>query len=562
MKKIYGLIVASLIATAPVVAQNVVDCDFTSISSNITTNTTLSASTLYRLEGCIHVTTGVTLTIPAGTTIMGMKSNSTPGTLIIDKGATLTASGTSVNPIVFTSDQTPTNRGYGDWLGLVIEGKATNNVSGGIISIENRACSIEGGVASGANDADNSGTLEYIRIEYAVYPLTLLSVGNGTTINHIQASYASRDAFQFLGGTARAKSLVALNAKENDFVFNYGNRSKIQQALGLRLDAAANYGTAPNSNGVLIANNDDAGSSYAGTPQTRPILDKFTLLGPAYCGGTGLSSNFKNAVLAYHNAKLGMYHSVLSSWPTGFRIEDATTLTNATASPQLLKFEANSFDNNTTDYSHNGTWVTGSCASDMVNWMTNVGACSQRYNEFSPGSLGYDASICADYCDNNIPSFVMSGSDLGSTQYANITDLNGDAFFTTSSYRGAFDATTDWTEDWTVFCPQEKDYCPAERRVGGTTGINNKSLAQDNGLVLSPNPVSGITYAEFTTEQAGNVTVNIINSVGQVVRTISKDAGEGKQRIAVSTEGLSSGVYIMSVDLAKGKAVHARVVVK
>ncbi len=548
---------ASLIGTAPAMAQHEVTCDFTAITSNITTNRTLSASTLYRIEDCIHVTSGATLTIPAGTVVMFKKAVNAG--LTIDKGAYLIVQGTSGSPVVFTSDQQPSFRNPGDFSGLLINGQATNNFSSNAMTTENRTCNVDAG---GTNDNDSSGVVKFLRIEYAEHGLSLASVGSKTVIENIMVSYPEKSAYEFWGGTARAKRLIALNAIENDFVFIYGNRSKVQQALGLRLNAGSNYGTAPNSNGILISNNDNAGSSYAGTPQTRPVLDRFSLLGPAYCGGTGLSSNFKNAVLAYHNAQLGMYHSVLSSWPTGFRMEDASTLTNATASPQLLKFEANSFDNNTTDYSHNGSWVTGGCASNILNWMTNVGGCSQRYNEFSPGSLGYDGSICDDYCASNIPSFLVSGSDLGSTQYANISELNGDAFFVTSSYRGAFDATTDWTSNWTAFCPQSVNYCPSERRIGGTTGINSMSQAQNNGLVLAPNPVSGITYAEFSTEQAGNVTVSIVNSVGQVVRTISKDAGKGKQRLAVSTEGLSSGVYIINVELSKGNAVHARVVVK
>lgn len=556
MKPLFTLLIASSIATGAI-AQNVVDCPFTSITSDITTNTTLSASTLYRIEDCIHVTSGATLTIPAGTKVMFEKSSNAG--LNIDKGAYLIVEGTSGSPVVFTSDQEPGQRNRGDYSGLVINGKATNNFSSNAMTTENRTCNVDAG---GTNDNDSSGVVKFLRIEYAEHGLTLASVGRKTVIENIMVSYPEMSAYEFLGGTAQAKRLIALNAKENDFVFNYGNRSKVQQAFGLRLDAAANYGSAPNSNGILIANNDNAGSSYAGTPQTRPVLDKFTLLGPAYCGGTGLSSNFKNAVLAYHNAQLGMYHSVLSSWPTGFRIEDASTLTNATASPQLLKFEANSFDNNTTDYSHNGTWVTGSCASDIVNWMTNVGACSQRYNEFSPGSLGYDASICDDYCTSNIPSFLVSGSDLGSTQYGNISELNSDAFFTTSSYRGAFDATTDWTADWTAFCPQEKDYCPSEQRMGGTTGINKSSLTQDNGLVLSPNPGSGLANAAFTSGQAGLVDITVVNGMGQVVRSFTKVVTTGKQKINLNTEGLATGMYILRLNLPEGKTLQARILLK
>jgi hypothetical protein len=259
-----------------------------------------------------------------------------------------------------------------------------------------------------------------------------------------------------------------------------------------------------------------------------------------------------------------MYHSILSSWPTGLRIEDASTLANATASPQLLKFEANSLDNHTVDYSHNGSWNPGmsNCALDMTDWMTNSGTCSQRFNEFSPGSLGYDGSICEDFCEDNTPSFLMSDDELGDTAYLRIPDLASDNFFVKSAFRGAFDESTDWTAGWTAFCPQQNSYCTEEKRTGSTTGIKGSGIANSSSMTLYPNPATHTVYATFNMEKAGHVHITIINSLGQTVRSIDQPAAPGEQRTAISTEGLSKGVYMIMIDGTTGKTQHARFIVK
>ncbi|HTN46722.1 MAG TPA: T9SS type A sorting domain-containing protein [Flavipsychrobacter sp.] len=556
MKTIIIMAVASSLTTAAI-AQYEITCPFTSITSDISTNTTLSAGTVYRIEGCIHVTSGATLTIPAGTVVLFEKSSNAG--LNIDKGSYLLVQGSASAPVIFTSDQIPGQRNSGDYSGLVINGYATNNFSGNVMTTTSRNCNVDAG---GTDDNDSSGSIKYLCMEFSKYGFTAASVGRKTAIENVMISYPERNAFEFLGGTVQARRLVAMNARESDFVFNNGNRSKVQQALGIRLDPSAHYGGAANSNGVLIANNDAAGSGYAGTPQTRPVLDKFTLLGPAYCGATGIHGDFRNGVLVYHNAQFGMYNSILSGWPTGFRIEDATTLTNATASPQLIKFEANTLDNHTHNYSHNGTWVTGGCALNMGNWMTQIGSCSQRFNEFSPGNLGYNTSVCEDYCNDNVPSFLMSDDELGDTAYFRVPDLAYDDFFIKSAFRGAFDETLDWTSGWTAFCTDGYDYCVRGKRTGNVTGSDHLSLSQNGELKVYPNPATEMLSVEFNSTRENEIHMSLINSVGQVVRSVRYKNTAGKQHLVISTEGLMSGFYILQVDMAKDEVLRTRVVVK
>jgi hypothetical protein len=97
---------------------------YTELSGNLTTQT-LTKDKKYLIKGQTFVRTGQVLTIQPGTVIFGDKA--TKGTLIIDRGGKLEASGTAAEPIVFTSSLAPGTRDRGDWGGLVILGKANVN---------------------------------------------------------------------------------------------------------------------------------------------------------------------------------------------------------------------------------------------------------------------------------------------------------------------------------------------------------------------------------------------------------------------------------------------------
>jgi hypothetical protein len=238
---------------------------------SIPENTTLEADKKYTLKGNVFVPSGVTLTIEPGTVIVGDKA--TKGALIIERGAKIMAEGTADEPIVFTSSAAPGNRNYGDWGGLVILGKAVNN-KGTDVSIEGITASNKG-LYGGNDDADNSGVLQYVRIEFAgialstdneLNGLTLGSVGSGTTIDHIQVSYSGDDSFEWFGGTVNATHLVAYRGWDDDFDTDYGYRGKVQFAVSFR---DPNQADKSGSNGLESDNN---GTGGAETPKTAPIL--------------------------------------------------------------------------------------------------------------------------------------------------------------------------------------------------------------------------------------------------------------------------------------------------
>lgn len=547
--KFISMLSAAVILGFSAYADNEVECTYTNISSDITSNTTLSASTLYRLTTCIRVTDGHTLTIPAGTTILAA-----PGAaLIVEKGAVINAQGTAMNPIVFTSDKQPTFKNYGDWDGIYLLGKANNNQSNSI-TIDNRGCSVTGG---GTINNDNSGTMQHVRIEYTQYGLTMISVGSGTTIDHIQVSYSANDGFQFLGGKVNVSYLTTLNVKGTDFLYEYGIQNQNQYLLSVRTDSTAHYSSSVPSYGVVMANNENSGGSYSGSPLTHPVISNSTFLGPRHCTSP-VNNLFAAGVLIKNNSEAGFYNNVISGWNTGLVIDGNETITNV-LTDHSVNVTYNSFINYGTDYSvTNGTWPsTGVCATSITNWMRNTGVgttCGQPGNQFPSFTLGYSGTLCGDYSSTR-PVFTSSGSGLSSPNY-DAPELSG---MDEADDRGAINAATDWTTSWTEWDPFNFDPCPQLRMA--PTSVNNLTNALDR-ITIAPNPSDGLAYVSFNATQDGNVTITLTNSVGQVVRTVQQSTSAGSQKIAVRTDGLSTGMYMVNVDLGKGATAHIRLVVK
>lgn len=108
--------------------------------------------------------TGATLTIPEGVTIVAEADDDKVDYILIQQGAKIVAEGTAENPIVMTA----TKKEAGAWGGIHICGKAHSNVEGGTGKSE-----IGDATYGGNDDADNSGVLKYLRIEYSGYAFDL-----------------------------------------------------------------------------------------------------------------------------------------------------------------------------------------------------------------------------------------------------------------------------------------------------------------------------------------------------------------------------------------------------
>ena len=255
--------------------------DVVNLSGVYTEDLILNAETDYVITGPVLMASGTTLSIPAGTTLRSQPVG-VNAYIAIQQGAQIDAAGTAQNPIVLTSNAS--NPGAGDWGGLVICGRAPINSTAD--GSEDTATSEVGGLSYGGNVvADNSGTVQYLRIEYAggaidgnaeLNGLSLYAVGNGTTMDHIQIFEGSDDGVEFFGGTVNVSQVAVVNAEDDSIDWTEGytgtltdvyvqhgnNHDKAFECDGYNTDFSneGGYFSAPNVNNVTVVGTGEAGN--------------------------------------------------------------------------------------------------------------------------------------------------------------------------------------------------------------------------------------------------------------------------------------------------------------
>lgn len=302
---------------------------------------TLDATKLYKLTGSVKVRAGGTLVIPAGTRIEA--NGGTSSYILIEQGAKIFANGTATSPIVFTSpNPTP-----GSWGGVVICGKAP--INSGATAVSEVGESIYGGTVAN----DNSGSLKFVRIEYAgaIYTgvkefngLSLFGVGNGTVIDNISMINGSDDGIEFFGGTVNVSNIISVANEDDAFDWTEGwNGTATNIYTKRRADNVGNRGIEADNN----ANNKDA------NPRSNPTIKNATFIGAT----SGESDGLK--------LREGTYASidnvVLSNWTTGINVEHDQSVTYFNGQNRITKVK---FDNVTTKASVKAT--TGSAPATLL----------------------------------------------------------------------------------------------------------------------------------------------------------------------------------------------------
>ena len=314
------------------------------VSGIITTNTTWTKNNVYLLQGTVFVDSLVTLTIEAGTVVRG-DANTVISALVIQRGAKIIANGTPCNPIVFTSSKASGARVKGDWGGIIIEGRAPNNL-GVEVPIEGIGATNLRARHGGNIPNDNSGSLTYARIEYAGFmiaannemnSLTMGSVGNGTTIHHVQTSFGLDDAFEWFGGTVNCSHLVSYRNLDDDFDTDNGFSGTIQFALGVKDPAVADVPAVSTSEGWESDNNGSA--PFTILPKTSAKFYNVTQIGAFRCGSNAggitqpTADGFRRGARIRRNSEMKIYNSILMNNWRGL-IMDADVLANGQAAFQ------------------------------------------------------------------------------------------------------------------------------------------------------------------------------------------------------------------------------------
>ena len=425
---------------------------------------------VYQLKGWVYVADGAELTIEPGTIIRGDKS--TMAALIVERGGKLIAQGTQTDPIVFTSGQPAGSRKPGDWGGVILCGKAKNNQT---------EQQIEGGPRTkhgGNDDADNSGVLSYVRIEFAGYPfqkdkeingLTLGSVGSSTKIDHVQVSYSNDDSFEWFGGTVNCDHLIAYKGWDDDFDTDNGFSGRVQFGLAVRDSRIADTSQ---SNGF---ESDNCADGAQVSPYTSATFSNITFVGPRadasfqnsdsyitagqYFPNNGSAlGKFQAAMQIRRSSRLNCVNSVITDWPIGLLLDGEKGNTVDQAKAGTLRLQ-NIYMANVGVIGSDANKVYDDVLYDAAS-KTVLDASQNSYSHTfflaQAGNKVFDAVsdlMLTDAKGVGVACMPQAGSPLfGAASFSGLTG------FTTVNYIGAFDQNDSWLDGWTCFDPQSANY--------------------------------------------------------------------------------------------------------
>lgn len=255
------------------------------VTADITADTTWDCSKVYTLKKFVEVKPGAKLTITAGTVVKGTRGTGTGEASItgiaVLPGAKIASMGTKDQPVVMTSSEASKKRG--DWAGLMILGKAKSNHAA-VTTPEGLSAKDQfkyGSTGADRDDADSSGELHYTRVEWAGYQLSVgneinafsfYGVGSGTQLDHLEAYQGFDDSFEWFGGAANAKYLLAQSGNDDCFDMDNGYRGKLQFLICNRDDVDGG------GNGFEVDNDANASDN---APFTQPMIWNATMIGKA-----------------------------------------------------------------------------------------------------------------------------------------------------------------------------------------------------------------------------------------------------------------------------------------
>jgi hypothetical protein len=399
-----------------------------SVEADITADTTWTTGSTYTLRKHIFVKDGATLTIQPGVKVQGLLGSS----LVVTSTGKIAAEGTATQPIVFTSAQPEGYRAAGDWGGVVLLGLAPINVSGGTNKIEGFPAGTTGTDYGGSAPTHNCGSIKYARIEFAGFQLavdnelnglTVGACGSDTVLDYIQVHKGADDGIEFFGGAADLKHAVITQPDDDGLDWDYGWSGRVQFVVVQQNGLVGDRGIEADNNG----------SAPDATPRSKPTIYNLSLIGSNSEPGTagknqgGIHFRRGTAGQVYNAVVLGFTDKVID-------VDGAPSVAQFTAGELFLK-NSIIYDNvNITDAttawpdSDNDSGFDETAqffAAALSNEAVNPGL-QDPYNLTAP---------------NFLPAAPLTG---GATPPS-------DGFDATATFKGAFDATTDWTAGWTSF---------------------------------------------------------------------------------------------------------------
>lgn len=300
-------------------SENITVVDSNNFQGTIASGTTvtLDPSKTYKLTGKLHVESGASLVIPAGTKIQASEGATY---LIVDRGGKLFVNGTSSNPVIFEG----TSHKQGHWGGIVILGNAPSNRSASGTSTSELGDLIYGGT----DNNDNSGVIKYLVIKDSGFKynpekefngLSLFGVGSGTTLSYIYVTDGADDGIECFGGSPNLDHIVITGVGDDSLDWTEGYKGTVSYLYAAR-KKTYQTATEPGNRGIEADTQDTNAETTNGNGASNPTISNATFL-----GNTSGSESQALKIRAGSNGKLD--NIVVANFSVGLDFETSRTYT-------------------------------------------------------------------------------------------------------------------------------------------------------------------------------------------------------------------------------------------
>jgi len=400
-------------------------------------------------EAVLQDGAGPTLTIRAGNRLAWIRQDDY---LLINRGSRIVAEGTATTPITLTGFKDAVSGTAGRletqlWGGVVINGNGITNRCSDTQRTQNTCHVLGEGKPSnygGNNNAESSGTLQYVLIKhpgFEVAPgdelngLTLNAVGSGTTIENIQVYSTYDDGVEFFGGAVNVSNLVALYVADDSIDWADGWVGTVDRALVIQAE----------NNGDRCIEADNGGTVFNLVPFSNGTVKRMTCITsgaklPIALHGDSMGvemrrgTRFKIEDSVFYDA-----HAITSLTQIPgrcFRVTDTDTAQAAQAGDSSIKSSLLACRTPTS----NGTnWTTVFANGDSVgSWVRNNGVGSYPNNT--------NNVFVTDSTNTNVR---VLDSFYTVTQFVDAAGANFTVTPVTAGRIGAVTRADDWTASWT-----------------------------------------------------------------------------------------------------------------
>ena len=423
-------------------------------------NVTIAADATVTLQGSVKIPSGCSITINAGATIKAVKSPFS--TLIIKRGATISAIGTAAKPIVFTSNSTAGSRLPSDWGGVVIHGSAPVNAVTGVNT--NTDSEIFTGPYGGDDSNSNSGTMQYVRIEFAGWEIAsgkefnglfLAGVGKGTTLDHIQTHRGSDDGIEIFGGTVDLSYLIISNNQDDGFDADEGWKGTARYVA------------------ITVPTDGDQAIEYDGlgadkTRASNGVLSNFTMVGTSGKSKEGAISIRASGGVRIYNSYLAHFWgdqgviAVAGNSYNGNDDSNSGTTTDGNLNNIDLAFASNFVECLYTASGHTGNYTDGA-ADSVVCAGNDPASCAAdtltMAAAFPDGNSNNDLTNLDCSTAARLPiqapwaslAALKPAANITVTTFADPPAAPNGTDMAVAAYIGAFTSADTWGDTWTSF---------------------------------------------------------------------------------------------------------------